>query len=201
MGERRPSVFVVDDDPIHRGMINDTLEPLGFVVYSAADGQECLDIAAHASIDLFLLDVNMPGMNGWQLARRLRQGINRASVILIISADEQVRTQANSEGLCDGILSKPISISELLTLIDRTLVPMPLPPEAASQTMTARLLTPAALSELRRLARLGHIAGLIRFLDTIADTAPDDARIIRDLAKNFQIGELRAFFDNYEERR
>ncbi|TCS29388.1 signal transduction histidine kinase [Acetobacter aceti NBRC 14818] len=201
MGKRRPSVFVVDDDPIHRGMINDALEPLGFVVYSAANGQECLDIAAHASIDLFLLDVNMPGMNGWQLARRLRQGSNRASIILIISADEQVRSQTNRDGLCDGILSKPIAISELLTLIDRTLVPAALLSESDSQAVTGRLLTPSDLSELRRLARLGHIAGLIRFLDTISDAVPDDVRIIRDMATNFKIGELRSFLDNYEERR
>ncbi|MCH4092349.1 hybrid sensor histidine kinase/response regulator [Acetobacter sp.] len=200
MGKRRPSVFVVDDDPIHRGMINDALEPLGFVVYSASNGQECLDIAAHASIDLFLLDVNMPGMSGWQLARRLRQGSNRASVILIISADEQVRTQTNRDGLCDGILSKPISISELLTLIDRTLVPAASTSEPAVKNTTNQLLTPPDLSELRRLARLGHIAGLLRFLDTVADTAPDDARIIRDMAKHFQIGELRSFLDNYKER-
>ncbi|BCI65513.1 hypothetical protein AAJCM20276_01370 [Acetobacter aceti] len=201
MGKRRPSVFVVDDDPIHRGMINDALEPLGFVVYSAANGQECLDIAAHASIDLFLLDVNMPGMNGWQLARRLRQGSNRASIILIISADEQVRSQTNRDGLCDGILSKPIAISELLTLIDRTLVPAAQPSESDSQAVTNRLLTPSDLSELRRLARLGHIAGLIRFLDTILDSIPEDVRIIRDMAKNFKIGELRSFLDNYEKRK
>lgn len=103
--------------------------------------------------------------------------------------------------MCDGILSKPIAISELLTLIDRTLVPAALLSESDSQAVTGRLLTPSDLSELRRLARLGHIAGLIRFLDTISDAVPDDVRIIRDMATNFKIGELRSFLDNYEERR
>ena len=84
-GPRR-CVLVADDDPFHRGLIEDLLVPLGFVVLTAADAAECLRVAAQTRPDLFLLDIAMPGMNGWQLARQLRSSGFATVPVLMVSA-------------------------------------------------------------------------------------------------------------------
>jgi signal transduction histidine kinase/CheY-like chemotaxis protein/purine-cytosine permease-like protein len=198
-GGRRPSIFVVDDDTIHRGMINDALEPFGFLIYSAGNGHECLNIASHAQSDVFLLDINMPGMNGWELARRLRQGINRDAIIFIISADDSVREMATRDGLCNGVLPKPVSIPDLILLIGQTLDSVTLVHKHEERTPEDQHKLPTRhISELRRLARMGHVAGLERFLDEIEKGAPRDTQIIRDMLTRFQMQELHSFLDDYE---
>jgi signal transduction histidine kinase/purine-cytosine permease-like protein len=65
-------VLVADDDATHRALVADLLEPLGFSVRLAPDGTHALMLAAEEAPDLFLLDIAMPGMTGWELARRRR---------------------------------------------------------------------------------------------------------------------------------
>ena len=62
-------VLVADDQPDHRSLIEDMLTPLGFTVIAAADAEECRALAAQYRPDIFLLDISMPGMNGWELPR------------------------------------------------------------------------------------------------------------------------------------
>lgn len=200
-GSRRPTVFVVDDDSIHRGMINDILEPFGFLIYSAGSGQECLEIAQHMQIDIFLIDINMPGMNGWELACHLRKSINHNSTILVISADEQTSLGNNREGLCNSILSKPVSIPDLLLLIGQTLNNLTLTQNSSKEShVLHKTLHEKDLSELRRLSRIGHVAGIVRLLDKIDDSDSEDIQLIRDMANQSQIHKLQNFLDSYEER-
>jgi CheY-like chemotaxis protein len=78
--------MVVDDDPAHRQLMTDVLTPLGFAVISAESGPQCLELLAQAAVHLFLLDVAMPEMSGWQLLRHLRaEGCEQP--ILMISAE------------------------------------------------------------------------------------------------------------------
>ncbi|MBN9011273.1 MAG: response regulator, partial [Rhizobiales bacterium] len=70
-GARR-TIFVVDDDGDQRDLARELLAPLGFTVLTATDGAQCFALARDLRPDLFLLDISMPGMNGWELARRLR---------------------------------------------------------------------------------------------------------------------------------
>ncbi|ANA12725.1 hybrid sensor histidine kinase/response regulator [Acetobacter oryzifermentans] len=197
-GSKRPSVFVVDDDSIHRGMINDVLEPFGFLVYSAASAQECLDIAKHVRIDIFLIDINMPEMNGWELARHLRNSINHDSTIFVISADEQTRLGNNREGLCNSILSKPVSIPDLLLLINQALSAIKPSPKPTKPSATSlHRLPDNHLAELRRLSRIGHVAGIIRLLNKIDDSV--DAQLIRDMAYRSQMKKLQKFLEDYKE--
>ncbi|BAH98312.1 two-component hybrid sensor and regulator [Acetobacter pasteurianus NBRC 101655] len=200
-GSRRPTVFVIDDDSVHRGMINDILEPFGFLIYSAGSGQECLEIAQHMHIDIFLIDINMPGMNGWELARHLRKSINHNSTILVISADEQTSLGNNREELCNSILSKPVSIPDLLLLIGQTLNNLTLTQNSSKEShVLHKTLHEKDLSELRRLSRIGHVAGIVRLLDKIDDSDSEDIQLIRDMANQSQIHKLQNFLDSYEER-
>jgi len=70
-GPRR-TLAVVDDNPVHRALLEEALAPLGFAMLMAENGADCLLLAARSEPDLFLIDLAMPGMDGWELAGRLR---------------------------------------------------------------------------------------------------------------------------------
>jgi CheY-like chemotaxis protein len=68
----RQTVLVVDDDDIHRDLIHELLTPLGFNVIEISNGQQCLDYVSRHPVNLVLLDISMPVMDGWAVARELR---------------------------------------------------------------------------------------------------------------------------------
>jgi 2-polyprenyl-6-methoxyphenol hydroxylase-like FAD-dependent oxidoreductase len=76
-GPRR-TIVVVDDNEDHRELMREVLAPLDFVVLTAGGGPECLTLIEGVKADLFLVDISMPGMNGWQLVERLRDAGQKA---------------------------------------------------------------------------------------------------------------------------
>ena len=111
-------MLVADDDPVHRGLMEDLMSPLGFVLFSAATGNECLEVAAQCRPDLLLLDISMPGLNGWAVAERLRQmGFDRLKIVVISANAAQLRRPPGSVSYHDDFMVKPISISDLLARI------------------------------------------------------------------------------------
>ena len=72
MNIRKPAVLVADDDPAIVRSIERTLRDEGLDIRTAHDGQAALDVAARHRIDLFILDVMMPGLNGFDVCARLR---------------------------------------------------------------------------------------------------------------------------------
>ena len=178
---RRRLVVVADDDPSHRWLMRDALTPLGFIVLEAGDGAESLRLAADCRPDAFLLDLSMPGISGWDLARRLRQSGHTAAAILIISAnagDLRAGPPADAEpdpGLRpshDDVLAKPVSIATLLTRL-ATLLDLEwqaAPTAGAGPGVLA--LSPEVLAELTQLGRIGYVRGILGKLDEIARAAP-----------------------------
>lgn len=118
---QRKTVITVDDDPAHRGLIQDSLSPLGFTVLEASDGAACLELLKHqASPDLFLLDVSMPGMNGWELAAELRQQHHQAPIIMLSATPRKGAKEFDEIAHCDYLL-KPMRLSALLDKLASTL--------------------------------------------------------------------------------
>lgn len=115
---KRLTVLIADDDPVHRGLMEDLMSPLGFVLFSASTGDGCLTIAAQCRPDLLLLDISMPGLDGWAVAKRLRQmGFDRLKIIVISANAAELRQAQGSIRYHDDFMVKPIGLSDLLTRI------------------------------------------------------------------------------------
>ncbi len=109
----RKLVMVVDDDPIHRQMMRNILEPTGFTITEADNAMACLEQTEQYLPDLFMLDVSMPGMNGLQLARALRdKGVRKPIIFISANVREGDAVQHEDYGQ-DDYLPKPINIGYL----------------------------------------------------------------------------------------
>ncbi len=119
------TILVVDDEPAHRGLIRDFLTPLKFNVLEMPDANACLETPDFISVDLYLLDISMPGMNGWELLVALREkGVD--APIIMVSADAIENSQfkpaeVNNIRLNDDYLTKPVRHNILLDKISSTL--------------------------------------------------------------------------------
>ncbi len=199
-GPRR-CVLVADDDPFHRGLIEDLLVPLGFVVLAAADAAGCLRIAAQTRPDLFLLDIAMPGMDGWQLARQLRADGFAAVPIVMVSANANELTPARTSGDYDDALAKPISLAELLEKIGRLLGLQWVTPTVTTgppRPSAAAPLSPQQVATLRQLGRIGYVRGLREQLDILQRDRPDardTVEMLRELLAAFRLDDFMAALD------
>src|ERR1035437_7812180 len=78
-----PTILIVDDTPINLGVVVETLENRGYRLVVAQDGMEGLQRAAFVKPDLILLDVMMPGMDGFEVCRRLKNNADTADIPVI----------------------------------------------------------------------------------------------------------------------
>ncbi|OUM02866.1 DNA-binding response regulator [Variovorax sp. JS1663] len=109
-------ILVVDDDPSMREMIRDFLGDYDFDVSTATNGAEIPEILAREHIDLLVLDLRLPGEDGIQIARRLREQSDLAIIVITGRREEADRVMALELG-ADDYLVKPFSPRELLARI------------------------------------------------------------------------------------
>jgi DNA-binding response OmpR family regulator len=110
----RIRVLVVDDEPMMVGFLRTGLRYEGFEVSSARDGEEALEVAARVRPDLVVLDVKMPGLDGFQVCRRLRADPD-LGIIMLTARDEVSDRIEGLEGGADDYLVKPFDFDELLS--------------------------------------------------------------------------------------
>jgi CheY-like chemotaxis protein len=112
-------VLVVDDNPINRLVARRLLERGGCVVEVAFDGPHALEVLGRDSFDAVLMDVHMPGMDGLEVTRRIREGAREARVRVIgvsaSAAAEDVRG-CRDAGMND-FLAKPMTYERLLATL------------------------------------------------------------------------------------
>lgn len=106
-------LLVVEDHPISRQLLSDQLTLLGYQVMTANDGLDALAVLEHTKVDIVLTDVNMPRMDGYCLAQRLRQSDFSAPVIGITANALAEEKQRCIEAGMDNCLSKPVMLSVL----------------------------------------------------------------------------------------
>jgi DNA-binding response OmpR family regulator len=109
-------VLAVDDDPSVRGMIADYLTDNDMRVTSLASGREIADVMTRETIDLVILDLRLPGEDGMQIARKLREESALPIIMLTGRKDEADRVMGLELG-ADDYLTKPFSPRELLARI------------------------------------------------------------------------------------
>src|SRR5580698_9753474 len=111
------SVLVVDDEPAIRRFLRTSLDVQGFRVIESADGEEALDQLRRNAIDVLVLDLGLPGMDGFEVIKRLRtQGSSLPIIVLSSRSDEKGKVEALDLG-ADDYVTKPFGIDELLARI------------------------------------------------------------------------------------
>jgi two-component system KDP operon response regulator KdpE len=109
-------VLVIDDEPQIRRALRAGLERNGCTVTVAASGEEALDEAALRPPELVILDLAMPGMDGFEVCRQLREWSRAPILVLSVREDEADKIRALDLG-ADDYLTKPFSLGELLARV------------------------------------------------------------------------------------
>ncbi len=183
----RKTILVTDDDPVHRDLLREVLTPLGFILLSAPDGPGCLGLAQHCRPDLFLLDISMPGMDGWTVAETLRtSGHHQARILMVSASALEAHGAPLAQPFHDGYLMKPIDIPKLLETIRQLLNlewqygpdEIVLPswrPEGGSRPSLRQI------EELMGLGQIGYVKGIRRKLDEIGSAQPEHADFVAEM--------------------
>jgi DNA-binding response OmpR family regulator len=118
VAERPPKILVVDDVPENVRLLEAVLVPRGYEVVTATDGRAALDLVETEEPDLILLDVMMPGLDGYAVCSQLRANDDTAvlPVIMVTSSIGQEKTKAIEAG-ADDFIPKPFNHNELLTRV------------------------------------------------------------------------------------
>ena len=119
------TIMVVEDYDDTRMLLKKGLEGLGYSVLEASNGQEAVDIAAREHLDLILMDLDLPILDGIVATQQIRQQTERPRIpIVAVTAYPMsyTRVKAFAEG-CDEYMAKPIDMSELARLVNRYLKP------------------------------------------------------------------------------
>jgi two-component system, sensor histidine kinase RpfC len=208
---RRPlKILLAEDNAANRMIIHRILELAGHTCLTANDGEEALQILDQSSVDLVLMDINMPELSGYEAAKLYRMAhLDEPRMpILALTADATSQT----ERLCreagmDGVLTKPIEASHLLATI-----------ESVSERVAAGMLatepgTPGVVTPIAQHPRYGVDSGAVLdeaavealkalgagsdfFNDVIENFRSDVREILDDMARATAKRDLRAFRDH-----
>lgn len=109
-------ILVVDDSPTMRQLMLDALHGKGYQLFTANDGEEALQKAAKELPDLVLLDVVMPGKNGFQVCRQLKtdQATRHIKVIMVTSKNQKSDHFWGLKQGADAYLTKPFEAADLV---------------------------------------------------------------------------------------
>ena len=122
-----PEILMVDDNPGNLKLLSFILEKLGYQVRLAKDAEQALAILEHTRPRLILMDIQLPGMDGLELTRRLKSDPAYRDIVIVavtafaMKGDEQKAKDAG----CDGYVTKPIDTRLMPALIERYLGPPP----------------------------------------------------------------------------
>ncbi len=129
------SVLMVDDDWKLRNLLRIYLSGEGFETDEASGGQEALQMAGRRAYDLIILDVMMPGMDGWEVCRSIRK--TQSVPILMLTALGETREKVQGLGLgADDYLTKPFDPEELIARVHALLRRASLKPAGQKETDT-----------------------------------------------------------------
>jgi len=114
-----PKILIVDDTPHNVKMLVDLLSAKGYATVTAASGQEGLELVEAERPDLVLLDVMMPGVDGYEVCRRIRANPNYGilPVVMVTALDPARERIKGLEAGADDFLTKPVNMAELVARV------------------------------------------------------------------------------------
>jgi two-component system cell cycle response regulator DivK len=122
------NILYIEDNPDNLLLVKRVLQAGGYNVLEAINGTEGLDIAQNEHVDLILLDINLPDIDGYEVARRLRSSsdshLTYVPIIAITANALKGDAEKALEAGCDVYMSKPINIRELRARVE-AYVPSP----------------------------------------------------------------------------
>ena len=112
-------ILVIEDDPEEREVLIQALKKSGYIVYGAQTGEEGLDIFRKVKPDLVLLDVVLPGIDGWEVLRRIKAGplSKRTPVVMVTAKSSDTDKVTGYEIGADFYITKPYNIMKILPII------------------------------------------------------------------------------------
>ncbi len=114
-------ILVLEDDKLFKESLEDFLEDEGFLVQTANDGEQVIELCYENSYDLYLFDINVPKINGIELLKELRKTDDDTPTIYLTSyKDKEKLTEGFLSG-CDDYLKKPVDLDELLLRVQSLL--------------------------------------------------------------------------------
>ncbi|XOF32516.1 MAG: PAS domain S-box protein [Candidatus Electrothrix sp. YB6] len=163
---RQMKILVVDDTPSNRAVLRDILESVGFIVQEAADGDEVPEACQAFEPDLVLMDLRMPGTDGFTAVRRMREQEEFAdfpviAVSALVTENDAQRRQCQAHGFSD-MVGKPCSANKLLETVAAYLPVRLIYGEKIIQEAAENCILPPdeVLDELAALVGVGDIAGI-----------------------------------------
>ncbi len=115
------TVLVVDDNKNQRDLMFNLLEPIGFKVLLAEHAQQGFELLQDNDIDLVLMDVQMPDINGWQMVKNLREQHYQMPVLMVSANARDAEYNLQAEGYHNGYIAKPLNLDALLGKIAQLL--------------------------------------------------------------------------------
>jgi DNA-binding response OmpR family regulator len=106
-------ILIIEDNPGIRMSLTDELESAGYAVVEATTGIEGLSLAREKAGDLIILDIMLPGLDGYEVCKRLRSEGNNTPVIMLTVKDTEIDKVLGLELGADDYLTKPFSVREL----------------------------------------------------------------------------------------
>ena len=121
--EKNPVILIVDDQIQNIELLEAYLVPQGYEIVPTASGEEALAILADRQIDLILLDIMMPGMDGFEVVRRIRQNeeYQQLPIMFVTVLRETEERVKGIEAGCNDFISKPVDKTELLARVSSLL--------------------------------------------------------------------------------
>lgn len=215
---RKQKVLVVDDKWENLSVIVNLLEPLGFEVTEAKNGQEGLDKVAQFKFDLIITDLVMPVLDGFEMMRRLRNLPEYKDMAIIASSASVFATDQHKslEGGANDFLGKPVQAEELFQMLQKYLeiewiyeelkpeeistISLSSAPSSLSESTSLIAPPPAEIELLFELAMRGNIKGIVERseqLEKLDQQLVPFAIELRQLAKGYQVKKIKEFITSH----
>ncbi len=191
LGEDRPEmtrgasaplrVLVADDNPINRSITVRMLERLGHTVGTVSDGREVLDALRETPYDVVLMDLQMPGIDGYEATRQIRSAeLTRDPRVIAVTAHvrSEDRQRCLDSGM-NGFLSKPFQLGALQSVLDEVGGP------DGRETTDAHPIVDA--DQLRRVEALGRPGFLDQLISVFVATGRDELQTVRDFLSEAEL--------------